>query len=50
VRGRQPLAGSGVASLNLYYAELQASYAAKRELFLGFLRQSGLCFTEPEGA
>jgi aminotransferase len=48
-----PLQEAAVAGLNLpdsYYAELQASYSAKRELFLGFLRQTGLRFTEPEGA
>ena len=48
-----PLQEAAVAGLNLpdsYYAELQASYTAKRELFLGFLRQTGLRFTEPEGA
>jgi len=48
-----PLQEAAVAGLTLpdsYYVELQASYAAKRELFLGFLRQTGLRFTEPEGA
>jgi aminotransferase len=48
-----PLQEAAVAGLNLpdsYYSELQASYSAKRELFLGFLRQTGLRFTEPEGA
>jgi aminotransferase len=30
--------------------DLQASYAAKRDLFLGYLRKAGLTFTEPEGA
>jgi aminotransferase len=48
-----PLQEAAVAGLNLpdsYYIELQASYSAKRELFLGFLRQTGLEFSEPEGA
>jgi aminotransferase len=48
-----PLQEAAVAGLTLpesYYAELQASYTAKRDLFLGFLRQTGLRFTEPEGA
>jgi aspartate/methionine/tyrosine aminotransferase len=48
-----PLQEAAVAGLNLpdrYYDELLASYAAKRDLFLGFLRQTGLRFCEPEGA
>jgi len=48
-----PLQEAAVAGLTLpdsYYAELQASYTAKRDLFLSFLRQTGLRFTEPEGA
>jgi aminotransferase len=48
-----PLQEAAVAGLNLpdsYYAELQAGYQAKRELFMGFLRQTGLRFSEPEGA
>jgi aminotransferase len=48
-----PLQEAAVAGLTLpdsYYVELQASYTAKRDLFLGFLRQTGLRFTEPEGA
>jgi aspartate/methionine/tyrosine aminotransferase len=48
-----PLQEAAVAGLTLpdsYYADLQASYTAKRDLFLGFLRQTGLRFTEPEGA
>jgi aminotransferase len=48
-----PLQEAAVAGLDLpdaYYRELQASYTDKRELFIGFLRQTGLAFTEPEGA
>ncbi len=48
-----PLQEAAIAGLDLpdsYYQELQASYAAKRDLFLGLLRQTGLSFTEPEGA
>jgi aminotransferase len=48
-----PLQEAAIAGLNLpdsYYQELQASYTAKRDLFLGLLRQTGLSFTEPEGA
>ncbi len=48
-----PLQEAAIAGLELpddYYAELQASYTAKRELFLRYLRDAGLRFTEPEGA
>ncbi len=48
-----PLQEAAIAGLELpdsYYAELQASYTAKRELFLGYLRRAGLRFSEPEGA
>lgn len=48
-----PLQEAAVAGLNLpdsYYRGLIASYAEKRDLFLGYLRQSGLPFTQPEGA
>jgi len=48
-----PLQEAAIAGLELppsYYAELQASYARKREVFLGYLRRAGLSFTEPEGA
>jgi aspartate/methionine/tyrosine aminotransferase len=48
-----PLQEAAIAALELpesYYTELQASYTAKRDLFLGFLRRAGLRFSEPEGA
>jgi aspartate/methionine/tyrosine aminotransferase len=48
-----PLQEAAIVGLGLpdsYYAELQASYATKRELFLGYLRRAGLRFTEPQGA
>ena len=48
-----PLQEAAVAGLELpdsYYAGLRAAYAAKRELFLGWLRKTGLPFTEPQGA
>ncbi len=48
-----PLQEAAVAGLELpdtYYAGLRAAYTAKRELFLGWLRQTGLPFTEPQGA
>lgn len=48
-----PLQEAAVVGLDLpmsYYAELRAGYAAKRRLFLELLRQTGLRFTEPQGA
>lgn len=33
-----------------YYTDLRAFYTAQREIFLGYLRQTGLPFTEPQGA
>lgn len=48
-----PLQEAAVAGLELpsvYYTEFLESYAAKRELFLNYLRRTGLPFSEPEGA
>ena len=48
-----PLQEAAVTALEFpasYYDELQAEYARKRELFLGYLRQTGLPFTTPQGA
>ena len=48
-----PLQEAAVAGLELpdsYYAGLRALYTAKRDLFLGLVRQTGLSFTEPQGA
>ena len=48
-----PLQEAAVAGLELpesYYDDLLTSYTTKREVFLGFLRQTGLEFTEPQGA
>jgi aminotransferase len=48
-----PLQEAAVAGLELpdsYFAGLQALYAGKRDLFLNCLRQTGLAFTEPQGA
>ena len=48
-----PLQEAAVAGLELpdsYYAGLTESYTRKREIFLSYLRQSGLPFTEPQGA
>ncbi len=48
-----PLQEAAVAGLELpdsYYAGLTELYTRKREIFLTYLRQSGLPFTEPQGA
>ncbi len=48
-----PLQEAAVAGLELpdsYYTGLTALYTRKREIFLEYLRQSGLPFSEPQGA
>jgi aminotransferase len=48
-----PLQEAAVAGLELpdsYYTELTAEYTRKREIFLGYLEQTGLPYTEPQGA
>lgn len=48
-----PLQEAAVAGLELpdsYYAGLRTMYTAKRDLFLGYLRKTGLPFSEPQGA
>ncbi len=48
-----PLQEAAVTALEYpqqYYDDLQTFYTAQRELFLGYLRQTGLSFTEPQGA
>ncbi|MBC2605866.1 pyridoxal phosphate-dependent aminotransferase [Pelagicoccus albus] len=48
-----PLQEAAVSGLELpdqYYSDLQDLYSRKREVFLGYLRQTGLPFTEPQGA
>ncbi|MDQ8201736.1 aminotransferase class I/II-fold pyridoxal phosphate-dependent enzyme [Pelagicoccus sp. SDUM812003] len=48
-----PLQEAAVAGLELpesYYAELQALYTRKRDVFIDYLRRTGLPFTEPQGA
>jgi aminotransferase len=48
-----PLQEAAVAGLELpdsYYAGLRDLYTRKREVFLAYLRQTGLPFTEPQGA
>jgi aminotransferase len=48
-----PLQEAAVTALQLpdsYYAELQAAYTEKRDLFLKFLDQAGMSYTRPAGA
>jgi aminotransferase len=48
-----PLQEAAVAGLELpisYYQEMAAGYARKRALFSGLLAQTGLKYTEPQGA
>jgi aminotransferase len=48
-----PLQEAAITALEFpdsYYADLQRDYDAKRDLFLGYMRQTGLPFTEPQGA
>ena len=48
-----PLQEAAVTALEFpesYYTELTAEYSRKRELFLGYLAQTGLPYTTPEGA
>ncbi len=48
-----PLQDAAIAGLELpdsYYTGLQTLYTRKRELFLGYLQQIGLPYTEPQGA
>jgi len=48
-----PLQEAAVAGLDLpdgYYHELQAAYAEKRGVFLGYLDRAGLAYTKPQGA
>jgi aminotransferase len=48
-----PLQEAAVTALEFpdsYYADLLAEYARKRDLFLGYLKQTGLPFTTPQGA
>src|ERR1700677_4167421 len=48
-----PLQEAAVTALEFpasYYEELLTEYSRKRDLFLGYLKQTGLPFTVPEGA
>ncbi len=48
-----PLQEAAVTALNFpdsYYHDVRAFYTRQRDIFLGYLRQTGLTFTEPQGA
>lgn len=48
-----PLQEAAIAGLELpdsYYTGLQELYSQKRDIFLSYLRRTGLAFTEPQGA
>jgi aminotransferase len=48
-----PLQEAAVSALELpdsYYVDMRAMYTEKRARFLGYLKQTGLSYTEPEGA
>ncbi len=48
-----PLQEAAVTALEFppsYYIDLQAEYARKRDLFLGYLAKTGLPYTQPQGA
>lgn len=48
-----PLQEAAIAGLELpdsYYTQLRERYARSRDLFLGMLKETGLPFTEPQGA
>jgi aspartate/methionine/tyrosine aminotransferase len=46
----QEAAVTGLEFPDSYYAELGALYAGKRDAFLGYLKTTGLSYTEPKGA
>ncbi|MDG5814955.1 aminotransferase class I/II-fold pyridoxal phosphate-dependent enzyme [Chitinispirillales bacterium ANBcel5] len=46
----QEAAVTGLLFPDSYYDELATTYRSKRDLFLGYLRDAGLSFTEPQGA
>ena len=46
----QEAAVTGLELPNSYYAELQAIYSEKRDLFLKYLDAAGLTYTRPDGA
>ncbi len=46
----QEAAVTGLSFPDSYYEELSAVYTSKKELFLQYLREAGLKFTDPQGA
>ncbi len=46
----QEAAATALEFPDTYYADLLAEYSRKRDIFLGYLRQTGLPFTTPQGA
>src|SRR5258707_8141435 len=53
VGAAHPLQQAAVTALQFpqeYYDKLARDYAARRELFTGYLRKAGLTFVEPQGA
>jgi len=53
VGAAHPLQQAAVTALQFpqeYYDKLASDYAARRELFTGYLRKAGLTFVEPQGA
>jgi aspartate/methionine/tyrosine aminotransferase len=53
VGAAHPLQQAAVTALRFlqrYYDQLAHDYAARRELFTGYLRKAGLTFVEPQGA
>jgi len=53
VGAAHPLQQAAVTALRFpqsYYDQLARDYAARRELFTGYLRKAGLTFVEPQGA
>ncbi|MFZ0547258.1 MAG: aminotransferase class I/II-fold pyridoxal phosphate-dependent enzyme [Candidatus Promineifilaceae bacterium] len=53
VGAAHPLQMAAVTALNfpdVYYEQLAADYANRREVFLGYLDRAGLAYTRPEGA
>ena len=46
----QEAAATALEFPDTYYADLLAEYSRKRDIFLGYLRQTGLPYTTPQGA
>ncbi len=46
----QQAAATALAFPDAYYTQLRDDYARRKEIFLSYLRQTGLRFTDPQGA